>query len=385
MSDLEYYSQLIDGIFGARTTTFDINANTTNNVIGALNHTTDYSQFKTNFRARLNRLKTIYSTEPTYLREILVQVNEVASAKNWEGAFAELAAFDHLNQDILRHRTYLATPIKPNVTLNKSETFAFELGKAAANLDGFIEDRPLYFDIKTFKDNVREILEGIYSQLERDFGRSDFKIATEHSLDISYDDFQANRNNLYSELKSSITPSVNFLRSRVIPNLTFRIMWGAGIQFAEHTYSPFRHAENYYKTIFNYADKFVKNYSSVIVLVVFPWYNNVVKDFRNENVKFYRSLARRVFMQYKNDATLFNTFASNFSGSHSIYQVSNNLSGIIFLEDNTILSNDPDQTNVRSFVYLNPNANHKVIDSLASDYVIGLRNTEYDNFEHDSY
>ncbi|MFN3330745.1 MAG: hypothetical protein ACK419_07465, partial [Pyrinomonadaceae bacterium] len=52
----------------------------------------DYWNFKANFRARLERLKRIYSTHKDY-KAILTQVNEIANPKNWDGAFAELAAF----------------------------------------------------------------------------------------------------------------------------------------------------------------------------------------------------------------------------------------------------------------------------------------------------
>jgi len=386
MTDIENYSNLIDSIFGAGTTSFSITDTHYNHVIGALNHPTEYLDFRTNFIARLQRLKSIYSTHQTYLREIIVQVNEVASEKNWEGAFAELVAFDHLNQDILKHKTYIHTPIKPNVTIDKSMTFAQELGKSAANLDGFVEDRPLYFDIKCFKDNVTEILEGIYKQLEQHLSRTDFHISAEYALDISYDDFQLKRNDLLNELKSKIVPpTTKYVKSSVVSNLTFRILWGAGVQTAERTYHPYSHAENYHKLLFNYANKFVKDHPTVIVLVVFPWYNLVVSDFSNGNIKLYRALSRRVFCQYKHDNTKFKIFNSKFTGNQTIYEVSNNLSGIIFLEDNTILSKEPDKTNAKSFVYLNPNAVKPLTKSLAREFIMGLHNSEFDDFEYDNY
>lgn len=387
MTAIQNYSRLIDSIFGAGTTTFDTSKDLYNHVIGALNNPTEYNDFTANFISRLERLKTIYSTHPSYLTEIKVQVNEVASVKNWEGAFAELAAYDHLNSDILNHKTYIHNPIQPNITLPNTKSFALELGKSATNLDGFVEDRPLYFDVKCLKDNVTEILTGIYNDLKTHLGTNDIHITAEHELNISYDDFQKKRTQLLNELKAELntTTKKTFLKSSVVSQLSYRILWGGGVLTAERSYHPFSHAKNYHKTIFNYANKFIKDEPTVIVLVVFPWYNLVVSDFANSNVRFYRALARRVFCQYIHDTTKFKTFNSSFTGEQTIFEVSKHLSGIIFLEDNTILSKEPNKTNVKSFVYLNPNAVKPLTRSLASDFIMGLHNTEYDDFEYDNY
>jgi len=387
MTPIENYSRLIDSIFGAGTTTFDTYKDIYNHVIGALNNPTEYNDFTANFISRLERLKTIYSTHPTYLTEIKVKVNEVASEKNWEGAFAELAAYDHLNSDILNHKTYIHNPIQPNITLPNTKSFALELGKSATNLDGYVKDRHLYLDVKCLKDNVTEILTGIYNDLKTHLGTNDIHITAEHELNISYDDFQKKRTQLLNELKAELntTTKKKFLKSSVVSNLSYRILWGGGVLTTERSYHPFSHAKNYHKTIFNYANKFIKDEPTVIVLVVFPWYNLVISDFANSNVRFYRALARRVFCQYIHDTTKFKTFNTSFTGEHTIFEVSKHLSGIIFLEDNTILSKEPNKTNVKSFVYLNTNAVKPLTRSLASDFIMGLHNTEYDDFEYDNY
>ena len=387
MTAIENYKNLLNTIFGSRTATFNTSNDVTNNVIGALNNPTQFNDFKANFTERLYRLKAIYSTHPDYLKEILVQANLIASTPNWEGAFAELSAFDQLNQDILRHKTYIHNPIKPNITIDKSKTFALELGKHEANLDGFVEDRPLYFDIKCFKDNVNEILQGIYKQLENYFGTSDFHISAEHELDISYDDFKAKRNDLFNELKNGIKPAekTKYFKSVVVNSLSYRLLWGGGILTAERNYHPYRHAANYHKIIFNNADQFVKDKPLMVIYVVFPWYNSVVTSFSDGNIQLYRSFSRRVFCQYRHDNSKFSTFNSKFTGSHTIYEVSNHISGIIFLEDNIILSKKPNKTNVKSFVYLNPNAKNQFNKSLAWDFLVGLHNTEFDDFEYDNY
>jgi hypothetical protein len=387
MTPLQNYSLLIDSIFGAGTTKFDTSKTYSHNVIGALNHPTKFCDFKNNFKARLNRLKNIYSTHTTYLKEIIVQVNEIASEKNWEGAFAELAAFDHLNQDILKNKTFIYKPIKPNVTIDKSRTFALELNKQAANLDGFVEDRPAYLDFKVFKDNVKEIFEGIFKELERHFQRRDFVCSAEYDLSISVDDIAPNRPAILNELKNGIVPAdkTSFVISSTVCNLSFRILWGSGVLISERTYHPCKHAKNYYKMVFKNADQFVKDKPFLLVYVVFPWYNGIVTNFSDSNVDFYRSFARRAFCQYKHDTALFNTLNPKFIGSQTIFQVSNYLSGIIFFEDNTILSKEPNRTNVKSYVYLNPNAVNPLTSSLAGDFIMGLANTAYEDFKYDNY
>lgn len=387
MSNLANYSSIIDSIFGANTTTFNTSPDVYNHVIGALNNPNEYLHFKNNFVARLKRLKDIYANHANYLSEIIVQVNEVASAKNWDGAYAELAVFDHFNQEILSSQTYLTTPINPNVTLPKEDSFAGELGKQATNLDGCVDDYSLFFDVKCFKDNVTEILEGVFKSFLQRSGITDLKIIGEHDLDISYDEFQRNRNNLLNELINNVdqTTKPKVITSTVIPSLRYKLLWGGGVVTATRMYSPYSHAKNFHKIAFNYANKFLKNRPTLIVLVSFPWYNGVVTNFDDSNRKLYRAFSRRVFCQYAHDNTPFSSFNSRFNSTETIHEVSTNLSGIVFLEDNSIKGENPEETNVKSFVYTNPNAVHKVDSSHSRHFVQSIANEEYDDFEDDNY
>lgn len=299
----------------------------------------------------------------------------------------QLSAYDYLNSYLLNHCQSFSNPIQPNITLPNSKSFAFELGKAATNLYGFVEDISLYFDVKCLKDNVTEILTGIYNELKSHLGIKDIYIAAEHELNISYYDFQKKRTQLLNELKAELNTKTKktYLKSSVVSDLSYRIRWGGGVLIAERSYHPFSHAKNYHKTIFNYANKFIKDEPTVIVLVVFALYNLVISNFGSSNIRFYRALARRVFCQYINNTTKFNSFNSSFSGEQTIFEVSKHISGIIFLEDNTILSKEPNNSNVKSFVYLNPNAIKQVTRSSACDFINGLNNIDYDDFEYDNY
>lgn len=153
---------------------------------------------------------------------------------------------------------------------------------------------------------------------------------------------------------------------------------------AMRTYHPFRHALNYHKLVFNYANKFIKDKPTLIVLVTFPWYNQVLLNFDESNKMLYRSLARRVFCQYMNISTLFNTFNSKFNGEETVFEVTNNLSGIIFLEDNCIKGENPDSSNINVYVYLNPNSKNP-LGSFARDYIHSIKLNDFDDFEYDNY
>jgi hypothetical protein len=386
MNDLENYALIVEQVFGAGTVTFNRTTNYSNNVIGALNRMDDFHLFRVNFPARLRRLERVYHSDPNSLKEVLNAVNNIARRGNWQGAFAELAAFDHLNNQSSRH-TVLQDPIRLNITLPASKSFAEELSGDATNVDGYVEDFGLYFDVKCLKDNITEILEGIYNELEKHLGVSHLIINAEFDKHASYLDYRNKRRDLRDELFKEVTMQARpkTVNSRVIDNLTYRIQWDPGVSFSTSSYHPFEHATLYHKTLFGYANKFIKTNRSMIVLVSFPWYNGIVTDFAHSNTHFYRAMARRVFCQYLHDNSLFRTIEPEFNGTQTIHEVSRHISGIIFLEDNTILSGEPDGSNVKSFVYYNPNAINSISRSTARNYIASLDNEDFDDFEFDNY
>jgi hypothetical protein len=420
-TDRENYSNIIKEIFDIELEITPTKKNDTNNVIGALNYTNDYDTFRANFIARLKRLKFLYNNDPN----LITQIKLIADSKNWEGAYAELVAYDKLNKN-----DWLLYPIQLNVDVEKDKTFMAELGGNEANLDGYIKEFDIYFDVKCFKDNVMDILKGIYKDVASFYGFKYLHISEEYKLDKSFDDFQSMRKEIFEELKKqiweNIEPVINKLsfcksvtmqnlkdtiakasveqkkeisdaihslkqttiNSKTIRDFSFKILWDKGVLSTMRTYHVYRHAKNSHKLIFNYAKKFHKERPSLIVLVTFPWYNQLIHTSDNisnsDNKLLYRSISRRVFCQYIHDNAPFSNFNSKFSGVGTIYEVSKNLSGIIFLEDNAILSKTPDDTNVKSYVYLNPNAKNPLKYS-RMDFIHSLHNEDFDDFEYDNY
>ncbi len=60
------------------------------------------------------------------------------------------------------------------------------------------------------------------------------------------------------------------------------------------------------------------------------------------------------------------------------------MAGILFLEDMCITANDPSHHNVKGFLFMNPNAFHKLAGGRMEQYFHSLR-VEMDDFEHDNY
>ncbi len=165
MNSRDNYKDLIESVFGICTAKFDIKSSYSNNIIGALNNIDNFAEFRNNFIARLNRLNIIYNKTDDNRKNIIDQVNQIAS-DNWEGAYSELVAFEYMNRDVKGHR-YLHEPIVVNHDINNNRTYSMDLGKTGkANVDGFIDDYGIYFDVKSLKDNVDEILKGIYKEFK---------------------------------------------------------------------------------------------------------------------------------------------------------------------------------------------------------------------------
>ncbi len=387
MNDLENYKEIVEKIYGIGTTTFDVNANHTNNIIGALNNSVHH-EFQRCFIARLNRLSAFYEKNDSNKKHLIDKINLLASESdnNWRGAYAELVASDFLNKDLLEQKNSLSEPITLNYDIDNNRTFAKELGYSKANLDGYFQDYDVYVDIKCLKDNVTEILEGIYAEVKKRLNRSDFLISAEYPIDMHYDEIKEKRENLINELCNQIDTKqkISYIKSSVISNLNFRLLWKNGILITEKTYNPYKHAEENYKLIFVHTRKFVKDRPFFLVFVSFPWSNGSIVVFNELNKEFYRALSRRAFCQYLHSDKLYNSMSSKFVGNDTIFDVTKKISGILFLENWSIQSDTPNNHNIKSYFYFNPNADNKLSDSPLKEYFRSLVDN-FDDFQYDNY
>ena len=86
-----------------------------------------------------------------------------------------------------------------------------------------------------------------------------------------------------------------------------------------------------------------------------PYFNEETVDFGDFNNMFYRSLARRTFIELnrmKDDASLYSSGYAQ--GRIRVRDVAKNLAGIIFIDDNS--PSESDENKLYSvYFYLNPN------------------------------
>ena len=377
------YQNLCDNVFGVGVV--KIKPASSNNIIGTLNYLDDYTEFKENFTKRLKRLKKRFHGTPAYTA-LLEQVKQVADPKNWEGAYAELAAYDVMWND------FVMTPLELDKTMPATDSYAPEMGHRATNEDGYLPDYGLYFDVKILADTVGAILKGVITEAIKQSGQTArCDILPEYPIDDDDEEYGgANRRLLLNELidflkaYNTVSKGKKLFRSRVIPRLAYRVLWGGGVNTAIHEYSPYRHAEEMRHLVFKrYTKKIMKNEMFVLVLVKFPWYNNLVSSFIDADHVFYRSLARRTFCEYLNDSTLMSSIVPKFMGKETVDEVSRHLAGIVFIDDNSI-KEDSYSCNV----ILNPNALNT--HERARDYLMHLvqkgdKRGLFDDLRHDNY
>lgn len=380
MNPLENYRAIVEKYFGAGTATFATTSGATNNLIGALNHTTEFSTFRFAFGKRMERLAVHYPPSHPNRKSLLERVNAI-STNEWDGAYAELVAFDFLNSN----QDYLDGPISLSKDVPASETLASSLGMANVNLDGFYEGFGVSFDVKALGDKSRDILNGIIKEVKTNLGIAAVVISPEHPLDLDYTVFQENRKAILTELETGINVAgqTKFVKSQAVPELAFRLMWGGGVLSTISTYDPYAHAQNHHELFFTYAKKFSRNSPTLIVSVVFPWFSEQVTSSVGASEIFYRSLCRRFFCQYANDASPANSKLKKFQGSETLAEVTKKLSGVLFLEDKSLTSSTVAAQNVEAFAYLNPNATHK-IGRHFSTYLTTL-GFSVDDFANDNY
>ena len=379
MNSIENYKSIVEYYFGSGAVTFDATKGKDNNIIGALNHM-QFNAFKLAFHKRLERLAARYKGDSN-LTNLLLAVNEVGSEKNWEGAYAELVAFDFLNSDtdLLMH------PISLSRTVQASDTLAVNLGMTNVNFDGYYDDFGVYFDVKVLSDKSEDILDGIISEAKQQLGISDATIRPEYPLDLDFGLFEEKRAALCKELTGAIDIKAKtlYVKSIILPELNYRIMWGSGVLTSVGTYDPFQHAANHHTLLFKHAKKFSTTSPCLIVFVIFPWFSEKFLSLVGSNETFYRAFCRRFFCQYAKDCRKAKDVLKGFQGDVTMADVTNKLSGVLFLEDVSIESIKSDSQNVKAFAYLNPNASHK-IGHIFQEYLRNLVNL-IDDFENDNY
>lgn len=354
------YKQIIDDIFGENVCHIDTISNDTNDVIGALAHE-QFDNFTSAFKARLKRVAKIYHDNEKLRDSIRQAINQIADKNNWDGAYSELVVLDYF----IEFTNTAAEHLSLDVTIPASDTLASEMGNSDANLDGYFSNFDIFFDTKVLSDKSRQIVNGVIKQVKEKIGISGVTILPSYNIDLSFEDFQNNRTNIYSELLGGINTSEKtaYIKSKVIDSLSYRLSWTPGVITGESEYSPLEHANNHHKLIFQHAKKFHRNKPTVIIFVNFPWFGEKIPPFDEVKESFYKNLCKSFFDGYGGKSSKGKEFNSKIRTNISAFDITKHLSAIFFFDDNSILSSAPDKNNITAFSFINNSAIHNIYDS----------------------
>lgn len=358
-----------------------------NKVLGALANNTDFNDFKAHFDAMAKNLYGIYKSDANELRKLVKTFRELADAKNWQGAYAELCALHLLNMD-----GYGA--IDTDVTLPAAASWASKLGHSSdTNMDGHIGCADVYFDTKALRDSVTPILRNVvntaFGELKRDGSWTEAKdpwVMFEFELTDSEEDYQNEFRKLVEELKMKYGAKVECVQSEVIVGLVYRFQRKA-VCTTVGCYSPYRRAKELAKAVMvRYSDKFLLDRKFVLVLVNHPWFNQVDRGSLISNGVMYRALARRLFMQYGNKRAPMYMLNRKFTGSETIDAVSRKISAVIMID---VHSAKNEGRPYSWYMYVNPRADNKLMGARWWFEELGVLKhgwcMEWDGFEDDNY
>jgi hypothetical protein len=340
--------------------------------------------FRENLQLRLDRLAKAYES-PSPSRDALLKALRGITTRNWDGAYAELVAYSYFVTPKRNSATYLEPP-SLNVNLDKSRTYCAQLGGAVANVDGHFTEEDVYFEVKVLQDNVKDFLDRIFKDVKRELKCDELYLTAEYDAAVYCGALKERRQALLHELVAHFDSATkpDFLTSKVVTGFSFRATWGPGVLVSTKSYNPYRHSKELHGGVFGHMNQFVRDRPFVLVYVI-PWFNNLITDFRNHNRYLYRSLSRRVFCQYKQSTDTAKAYNPHFSGPETLWDLSQNISAIAFLEDKS-LKDITTKSKVDAFWYLNPNAKNLLSSSFFYDVLAhDLEHDERDDFIEDNY
>jgi|JI7StandDraft_1071085.scaffolds.fasta_scaffold12590_3 hypothetical protein len=363
------YQATLDSIFGKGVCVVKQNQPRSNNFVGALAND-QFAKFAVAYKQRLERLHTAYESGSKDRNTIIRLAQDVAYARP-EGPYGELAAIDFLNRV---HLHYSSSPVETEIDLSTSETFVSILNpKAVCNVDGFISDLNLYFEVKSLMDISNNMLDDILRKVREKYNAI---VSPDRSSVFDYKTLAHVKVAVQKELENALANGATYLESQIVSGLSFRIGWPPAVVVTSTTVDPFEMAEHRYSGVFDWSYKFLHSKPFLLVITVPPWSNPYHSSFLDMNMVFYRSLCRRVFCQYKNC-----DFNSEFN--IQMFELSKAIGGILFLEIDDNLSSEP-KKHIESFLYLNPNATHQ-LDGRFRHFITYAQKGFLDDFRHDNY
>lgn len=362
MTDIENLEQIISRTFGIQKTIR--NKANTNSCISPLNRS-PRNLFAKNFLARLERLNQKFKGDFPALNDIAERVKNIGEARNsgWAGPYSELVALDFYSQfsDFFSLSYINQLPIK-----NHRKSIPARNGqKEVIDIDLCLHLRHdlVFTDVKSFNCIHQNILDEVIETVEEyslvTLGKS-VMIGVDNLSSLDYTEVKSHlgyeKRKIYYELTNAVSENRRVLHyeSKTGIVFTFRIEYSDSISTVKE-YSPFAMAEAYKYKFLDYGSKLLDDQYSMITMVRNPYFNDETVDFGDFNNMFYRSLARRTFIELnrmKDDAARYSS--SYGQGRIRVRDVAKNLAGIIFIDDES--PGEEDEAKLyAAYVYLNPN------------------------------
>lgn len=366
MTDIENLEKIISSIF--KISKSIKNRANSNSCIAPLNRN-PRNLFARNFVSRLERLSEEFKGDFSALNDIAERVKNIGEAKNsgWAGPYSELVALDFYSQF---SEFFNLSYINQLPAKNHPKSIpAINGQKEVIDIDLCLHLRhdKVFTDIKSFNCIHQNILDEVIEIVEEyslvTLGKS-VMIGVDNLSSLDYTDVKSHlgyeKRKIYYELTNAVSENRRVLHyeSKTGIVFTFRIEYSDSISTVKE-YSPFAMAEAYKYKFLDYGSKLLDDEYSVITMVRNPWFNEETVDFGDFNNTFYRSLARRTFIELNQIKESASSYSSNYSNSKiKVRDVSKNLAGIIFIDDES--PNEEDEARLYSaYFYLNPNYANK--------------------------
>lgn len=362
MTDVENLEKLISDIFSVEKK-IKVRTNT-NKCISALN-SASLNLFALNFIRRLRRLASKYKNDERATGEIAEKIKNIGEAHSsqWAGPYSELVALDFYSQfseffDLSYINILPVQNHKKSIPalIGHKETIDIDLCLHFKSYD-------IFTDVKSFNCIHQNILDEIFDEVE-EYALVSLKksvmIGVDNLSSLDYSDVKSNmgfeKREIYRALAKAVSQNRRVLKyeSKSGIRFTFRIQYTDTLTTVSE-YSPFAMAEAYKFKFLDYGSKLIDSEYSVITMVKNPWFNSETVDFGDFNNMFYRSLARRTFIELNKIGENASEHSPVYSGtSLKVSDVARNLAGIVFIDDKS--GSERQARNLYSaYFYLNPN------------------------------
>lgn len=323
-----------------------------NNCTGALIRNGYFHEFRANFIGLLQRLSSYYKTQQAR-QAIANKLKELAISDKygWAGYYSELIALDvYALSSAISNINYI------NIFEKIDGALAQRMAQRKIDIDlSFIlNNKKYYTDIKAFKSLNTELYDDI-TQTAMKLVKNELKLQTIIAVD-NLEPITDEETSLLGKNKKEIIDCIlDGIRKRQMIinytatnnlNIRFKISYDHVLSTIT-TKNPIDMADVDCKKIYKYANKLLASQPSLLTFVANQWFNKEIINPDSDFFKIYfKKVATNVFVNKSLNCI---TDKSNIT----FKEFTENLSGLIFIIDNSIKSS---KCLYDLYIYFNPNA-----------------------------